>query len=393
MIFRTGTVGALLVSNALLVAALASAHLQLLATGLYYTRSGHPVYVGTEHELPDPPVNEFLDSQTHRLFSAFPGKLSLLAVVHEDRRIVRASQGQLGMSLWHRDDRRRAVIILIHGNDPETREMGFLIPFFAVNGIDVVTYDQRGTGLSGGMWSLNGPVQRAVDVESIYDSLAHDPLVDSRRIGVWGFSNGGWSAPIVAVHRPIAFMILKSAPAETVEANVMYEVSQRMIRDHFHADAIDNARETWRLLIESVNGNAPWRTARKAYNAAQKEPWFDTAFLPAHLTFPLSPATAASLRRATCYDPGPTLRRVTSPTIALFGTLDRNVDVKHAAPTLAAAFASSGMADFTEHIFPGAGHTLIASRTGYNGDFEMQERFVMGYPEIMIDWLRKRGMM
>ncbi|MFY9718871.1 MAG: hypothetical protein WAK16_04435, partial [Candidatus Cybelea sp.] len=66
--------------------------------------------------------------------------------------------------------------------------MGFLIPFFAVNGIDVVTYDQRGTGLSGGMWSLNGPVQRAVDVESIYDSLAHDPLVDSRRIGVWGFS-------------------------------------------------------------------------------------------------------------------------------------------------------------------------------------------------------------
>jgi alpha-beta hydrolase superfamily lysophospholipase len=381
------------IGSLLLGAAPAPARQQPLTPGLYSSPLGHSIYVGAEDELPDPPRNEYFDSQTHRLYTAFPAKLTLMDSVLEDRRIIRPSQGSLGVSLWHRDGRRRSVIVLIHGNDPETREMGFLISFFAANGIDVVTYDQRGTGESSGEWSLNGPVQRALDVESIYDWLAKDPLVDPKRIGVWGFSNGGWTAPIVAAHRPIAFMILKSAPAETLKANIMYEVSQRMMRDHFRAGAIDRAREAWCLLIESVHGSAPWRAAQKAYNAAEKEPWFDAAFLPPHLKFPLSPATAAGLRRATSYNPGPTLREVTEPTLALFGALDRNVDVKHAAPTFSAAFARSGMTDFTERIYPGAGHTLKASRTGYNGDFEMPERFVIGYPEIMLDWLRKRGML
>jgi hypothetical protein len=49
------------------------------------------------------------------------------------------------------------------------------------------------------------------------------------------------------------------------------------------------------------------------------------------------------------------------------------------------------MTDFTERVYPNAGHSLEVSRTGFNGDAEPPERFVPGYPSIMTDWLRERG--
>ncbi len=70
-------------------------------------------------------------------------------------------QGRLGVSLYYADAKPRATVLLVHGNDAETREMGFIIPFFACNGMNVLSHDQRGTGDSTGNWFLNGPIQRA----------------------------------------------------------------------------------------------------------------------------------------------------------------------------------------------------------------------------------------
>jgi dipeptidyl aminopeptidase/acylaminoacyl peptidase len=108
--------------------------------------------------------------------------------------------------------------------------MGFLIPYFVLNGINVISYDQRGTGKSSGNWLQNGPVQRAADVEAAYDAYSTSAHVDGKRTGVWGFSNGAWTAPIVATTRPLAFMILKSGPAESIETNIYYSVEQNLRR-------------------------------------------------------------------------------------------------------------------------------------------------------------------
>ena len=104
--------------------------------------------------------------------------------------------------------------------------MGILIPYFVLNGINVISYDQRGTGKSSGNWLQNGPVQRAADVEAVYDAYSASTHVDADKMGVWGFSNGGWTAPIVATTRRLAFMILKSGPAESIETNLCYSVAE-----------------------------------------------------------------------------------------------------------------------------------------------------------------------
>jgi pimeloyl-ACP methyl ester carboxylesterase len=178
------------------LAALAPVQASNLAPGLYVA-SGHPIYVGVQHDPPEPVSNDFFDSDSQRTGGLQEmQELHLRTGILEERHVVEAPGGLLGYSLYHVGEKPRATVILIHGNDPETREIGFIIPFFVCNGINVISYDQRGVGESAGDWFLNGPGQRADDVAAIYDAMRGDRRVDSHRMGLWAFSNGGWTAPV-----------------------------------------------------------------------------------------------------------------------------------------------------------------------------------------------------
>jgi uncharacterized protein len=356
-----------------------------------YEHSGHTIYVGVEHELPDPAGNDFFDPQTQHTGSLeSDAGLSLHSGLHAERRVIATPQGPLGVSLYYTDAKPRATIILIHGNDAETREMGFIIPYFACNGVNVISYDQRGTGDSTGDWSMNGPVQRAQDASALYDAFRGDRHVDASRIGVWGFSNGAWTAPLLALQRPLAFMILKSAPAESLKENIDYEVIQAM---HHHGQsnaATRSALALWHSVESGLDGTESWADAKRTYDAAESQSWFASSLM---LKMPIPPTAAfqAGLRRAFSYDPTQTLQRLRLPTLALYGTLDRNVDSADSSKRIRRYFATAGMTDFTMHVYPHAGHSLKVSVTGYNGEPSQPERFVPGYPQVMLAWLVQRG--
>src|SRR5215467_13599642 len=271
----TRAVAALAISLSLIGRAQAST----LAPGLYVD-SGRTTYVGVEHTLPDPASNDFFDSTSQRTgeLHATPD-LHLQVRILEEPRIIEAAQGRIGFSLYYAGDGPRATVILIHGNDPETREMGFIIPFFVCNGVNVVSYDQRGVGESTGDWLLNGPGQRAGDVEAIYDAMRSDPHVDSTRIGIWAFSNGGWTAPLVSIHRAVAFMILKSAPTESLAQNIDYEVEQ-MMRRHNVQDASPQAIALWHAFERSLDGSISWSYTKRMYDIESKQPWFQYSLMP-----------------------------------------------------------------------------------------------------------------
>jgi pimeloyl-ACP methyl ester carboxylesterase len=368
----------------------------LLSPGLYRNDAGHPVYVGIESEAPDAPVNEYFDSSTQHTGDLQTGAhLIQRKSIREETSTLDAPGGALASSLYYAGHGKRATVILIHGNDPETRQMGFIIPYFVLNGINVISYDQRGTGQSSGNWQQSGPMQRARDIEALYDAFATNMHVDGTRLGVWGFSNGGWTAPIVATTRPLAFMILKSGPAETIEANICYTVEQNLQRKHYDPEAITSATKTWRALTGALSGTESWDTARELYAAASTKPWFTASylsqFIPPGSPIPPAPATAEDLRRFILFDPAETLSKVRTPTLALFGALDRIVDVAYSSAAFKSAFARAGMDDFTIHVYKDAGHTLKVSATGFNNEPSDPERLTAGYPQIMIQWLHHRG--
>jgi len=363
-----------------------------LAPGVY-TASGHTVYVGVERELPDPASNDFFDSTSQRTGDLHAThQLQFRSGILEVRRVIEAARGRLGFSLYYAGDGPRATVILIHGNDPETREMGFIIPFFVCNGINVISYDQRGVGESAGNWFLSGPSQRADDVSAIYGVMRSDPRVDSHRIGVWGFSNGGWTAPLVSLRRPMAFMILKSAPSESLAQNIDYEVEQEMRRHNVEA-ASPQAIALWHAFEESLKGTASWSYTKRLYDLDAKQTWFRYSLMPdLGITIPPPSPMIAGLRRFVTFDPTHTLLSVSStPTLALYGVLDRNVDAADSATHLREYLTHAGDRDVTIKMYANAGHQLIVSKTGYNGEPALPERFVPGYPQIVIAWLAERG--
>lgn len=363
-----------------------------LAPGAYIA-SGHTIYVGVRHEVPDQASNDFFDPASQRTGDLdATQQLHLSCAILEERRLIQLPQGRLGFSLYYAGEKPRATAILIHGNDPETREMGFIIPFFVCNGINVISYDQRGVGESAGNWFLNGPGQRADDVAAIYDVIHGDSHVDPQRIGVWAFSNGGWTAPLVSIHRRVAFMILKSAPTESLAQNIDYEVEQTM-RRHNVADAAPQALALWHAFEQALDGTVSWSYTKRLYDQDAKQPWFQYSLMPElGISIPPPPAQIAGLRSFVTFDPTHTLLSVSStPTLALYGELDRKVDAADSAGHLREYLTRAGDHDVTIRVYPHAGHQLIVSESGYNGDPTLPERFVPEYPQIMIAWLAQRG--
>ena len=267
--------------------------------------------------------------------------------------------------------------------------MGFIIPYFVCNGVNVISYDQRGVGESRGNWFLTGPVQKADDVAAIYVAFKSDRHVDSHRVGLWAFSNGGWVAPLVTLRRPIAFMILKSAATESVLSNLHYEVVQEMRRHHASTDETAQALRMWRAVELALFGKSLWTDARHALTRAQRQPWYKYSLMP-KLNLPPTPAVADGLRHYLGYDPSAILTRVRTPTLALYGALDRKVDSADSALHMRKDLTGHAANDATIEIFPNAGHTLVISKTGY--DAEPPERYVPQYPRIMLAWLGRRGL-
>ncbi len=374
-----------------------------------YRLAGGTLYVGIEGEPPDHETIQFYDTKTRRTGTLeyisrqdyrSDGSPTMnfvlrspICAVSEKPFVIENGPDRLGASLWRPPGaERRSTIVLVHGADDETREMGFLIPYFVSNGLNVVTYDQRGTGESTGNWRYTSPESKADDVLAVLQKVESDPGVDAERIGVWAFSNGGWIAPIVATRFPLAVMILKSAPSETIAENVLYEIEQ-VLREHnrFTPEQISAALTFERIMLVALETNSNWSAAGEALNAAKKQPWFPYMRIPPGMTAPPSQPLLAALQAALIYDPTATLLRVRTPTLALFGALDKNVDPADSAARFRKAFSRAGLKDLTILTFPGAGHTLVRSITGYEDDPSLPERTVNGYPEAIIRWLNARG--
>jgi pimeloyl-ACP methyl ester carboxylesterase len=164
-----------------------------------------------------------------------------------------------------------------------------------------------------------------------------------------------------------------------------------MLRYHHTQAELAQAIEAWRSLFDALAGTGSWETAERNYASAKVQPWFEDSVIPPNLSLPLRGALAEGYRHFIFYDPAATLRRVKTPTLALYGADDSKVDVPHASRTLRSSFAEAGMTDFTMHVYPNAIHPLLVSSDGFSA--LEPERFANGYPSVMIDWLAHRGLL
>ncbi len=83
------------------------------------------------------------------------------------------------------------AIMMFHGLGGTRQDMNTLAEnSFANEGYAVLTFDARGHGTSGGLFSLDGPREIA-DFKALFAWLTARPGIDGKHVGAWGISLGG----------------------------------------------------------------------------------------------------------------------------------------------------------------------------------------------------------
>jgi pimeloyl-ACP methyl ester carboxylesterase len=96
------------------------------------------------------------------------------------------------------------------------------------------------------------------------------------------------------------------------------------------------------------------------------------------------------IRPLILYDPAAAIRQIKLPVLALFGELDNNILAEKNRAAWEAALKDGDHRDYTLRILPKANHALLEAKVGNNAEMKSLQRFVPGYPAIVLDWLSKR---
>jgi dienelactone hydrolase len=259
------------------------------------------------------------------------------------------------------------AVILIHGSStPDRNDFRYWADLYARSGIAALIYDKRPTGPEtfGGTATLE---TLALDV------LAAARMLEGRRdiapalIGLWGFSQGGWVAPLAAAARRFAFVATLSAPGVSYAEVVIHADTTRLRARGFPAPDVAEAEAAERRFDAFVRGGGGGGggdpAALQAFlDAAHRRPWAALTSLPERLPTPAE--RQAYLRwRDLDLDPAPYWRHIAAPVFLAAGTEDRNVPAAASAARIARALREGGNEDVTVRLYRGADHSLEPAPT------------------------------
>lgn len=174
---------------------------------------------------------------------------------------------------------RETALIALHGAGDGTRDFllyRHLHEVLPPAGIGVVSFDRRGEGESTGDAS-RGRFQLQVD-----DALAVRDAIDVGRVGMWGFSQGGWIAPLAASQSErVAFVVGVASTGVTPSAQMMYATTAQLRLAGYGDDVVDRALDLRRRFEDSVHDRPVDEEAlRDDLVAALDEDWFQHLWLP-----------------------------------------------------------------------------------------------------------------
>jgi pimeloyl-ACP methyl ester carboxylesterase len=266
------------------------------------------------------------------------------------------------------------ALVALHGAGEGTRE-GLLYEHLhhvlPPAGIGVVTFDRRGEGESTGDASRG-----RFDVQA-RDGLAVLEAAGVERGGLWGYSQGGWVAPLAATMSDrVAFLVLVASTGVTPTEQMHYANAQQLRLAGFGEDVVTRALELRRRFEDHVHGIGREHEdeLRADLRAALDEDWFGFLFIP---PAPLDEEGCAVWIREMDFDPRPVFAAVRVPTLAFFGAADSWSPVE---PSVQSWREARG--DEVEIVvIPDAEHELTVPGGTLASEYE----------QTMVDWLRARA--
>lgn len=275
---------------------------------------------------------------------------------------------------------RFPALVLVGGSDPTDRDESIAgIPIFgqlasalADSGYVVLRYDKRGVGQSGGRSETTTLADYAEDAAAAVRWLHRRKDVDSRRIALLGYGDGGAIAALTTSRdRGVSALVLVAAPGVSGAALVL-EQQRHLLALMNIPDAEKQAKTSLQERIQQAVISGRGLDAIPADVRRQADtPWFRSYLI---------------------FDPGKVMKAIDRPVLIVQGELDAQVAPANADKLEAMAKARKGRAGQAVKLskLPGINHLLVPAKTGEVDEYDrLPDKTVSGDVVRAIEtWLK-----
>lgn len=280
---------------------------------------------------------------------------------------------------------RHPVVLALHASGagerdfPSYRHLAQILP---ARGIGVLRYDRRGSGSSTGDFQRASFPDLASDARAVIQWARKLDSVDPRRVALWGMSQGGWIAPLVAARdRSIAALALVSGAGGTPAEQMIFSARTALREAGYPAEVVERAIGLRRAVDAYYAGRMMRAEVARLLASARSEPWFELTYLPPE---PPRDVKSSKWYYQFAFDPAASIARVNAPVLLVFGERDPWIPIGESI----AAWKSRTKGELTVRRIPGANH-FMAGTTEPAHDLDA-EPVSEEYTRVVTDWLARK---
>ncbi len=278
---------------------------------------------------------------------------------------------------------KHPAIVFLHGSSPLTRD-GFCLYAikFAKLGFVSLIFDRRGAGRSGGDRFATSLDDMADDAQSGIELLKKQENVDSKRIGYWAISQGGWVATQTASgSKDVAFMIIVSGGGASPKESELVSYLGKFQRAGLTPSEIAQGLSVITEFFNYLETGKGYGEVQSLVSKSKDAPWYKYAQIGNIIP---TEENRQNWKWVASFNPVPLMKRIKCPVLLMFGERDKDHPTDLAARKWREGLGRAGNDNVTIVVFPGAGHG-IRMRDDYNG--QGRAPFADGYSELMLGWL------
>lgn len=291
-------------------------------------------------------------------------------------------------------------VVLITGSGPQDRDESILghkpflvlADYLARRGVVTLRADDRGTGKSTGRFNGSTTRDFADDAAGAVRFLKSREFVG--RIGLIGHSEGGLVAPIIASEAALGgndvdFLVLLAAPGVPGDQVV---IEQQMLVSRamgLPETLIEKNREREEKIIAIARSESDAALAKSRMRAALGE--FGNGPMNL-LDSRFDESTTPWFRFLINYDPGPALRALKQPVLALNGALDVQVPPAQNLPAITWELEAGGNKDYEVVKLAGLNHLFQTAATGAPSEYgEIEETMAPTVLNLIGEWITRHA--
>lgn len=278
------------------------------------------------------------------------------------------------------------AVVTVHGSGPVNRFGGPFHTFFLKYGVAVVAYDKRGYTSDREAWQEPDLADMSADAAAAVRFVAARPDIDTDRIGLFGSSQGGWTAPPAAVMASeVDYLMVRVGAALTSAENVLHEIRQELRAEGLSGLDLDYVMQLRRELYELAMSGAPITAADALVAPYLEEPWYRAGFGEGPISEIWSASGWAWNHRNHATTPVHALRWFDGPVLWFLGGRDENVPLVSTRAALERAFNAAPGDDHEIVVIEDSPHSFILE--GPNGT----PQYADGFFDYMGEWMAERG--